>query len=107
MASVRTASTDWHRLMIAELEGIGKSCLSRILRLALLAPDIVEGIPVGTADQALVLERLERPPDGELDGAARSHSRIQGIVSCVAKWRRSHRQLIRQQHRVTGAVVVQ
>jgi hypothetical protein len=27
----------------------------------LLAPDIVEGILTGTADQALVLERLERP----------------------------------------------
>ncbi|MET0922641.1 MAG: hypothetical protein ABWY47_05860 [Xanthobacteraceae bacterium] len=35
--------------------------MSRILRLALLAPDIVEGILVGTADQSLMLERLERP----------------------------------------------
>jgi hypothetical protein len=34
---------------------------SRILRLALLAPTIVEAILAGTADQALVLERLERP----------------------------------------------
>ena len=40
---------------------ISKSYVSRILRLALLAPDIVEGILVGTADQALVLKRLERP----------------------------------------------
>ena len=54
-------STDWHRLIIAELEGIGKSCLSQIVRLALVAPDIVESILAGQADQALILERLERP----------------------------------------------
>ena len=34
MLSSIAMSTDWHRVMIAELEGIGKSCLSRILRLA-------------------------------------------------------------------------
>ena len=38
-----------------------ESYVSRILRLALLAPDIVEGILAGTADQSLMLERLERP----------------------------------------------
>jgi hypothetical protein len=32
------------------------------LRLALLAPDIVEAILTGQADQALMLEQLERPP---------------------------------------------
>jgi hypothetical protein len=32
-----------------------------ILRLALLAPDIVEGIAEGQADKVLMLERLERP----------------------------------------------
>ena len=32
-----------------------------VLRLALLAPDIVEEILDGRADQALMLERLERP----------------------------------------------
>jgi hypothetical protein len=46
---------------IGDAENISKSYVSRILRLALLAPDIVEGIFVGTADRALVLERLERP----------------------------------------------
>jgi hypothetical protein len=46
---------------IGDAENISKSYVSRILRLALLAPDIVEGILAGTADQALVLERLERP----------------------------------------------
>ena len=45
----------------AEAEKISKSYVSRILRLALLAPDLVEGILAGTADQALVLEQLERP----------------------------------------------
>jgi hypothetical protein len=34
--------------------------LSRILRLALLAPDIIEAI-LGGGDQALMLEQLERP----------------------------------------------
>jgi hypothetical protein len=47
---------------IGEAEGIDKGYVSRILRLALLAPDIIEGILAGTADQALVLERLERLP---------------------------------------------
>jgi hypothetical protein len=44
---------------IGDAENISKSYVSRILRLALLAPDLVEGILAGTADQAL--ERLERP----------------------------------------------
>jgi hypothetical protein len=35
--------------------------VSRILRLALLAPDIVDAILAGRTDQALMLERLERP----------------------------------------------
>jgi hypothetical protein len=35
--------------------------VSRIFRLALLARDIVESILAGQADQALILERLERP----------------------------------------------
>jgi hypothetical protein len=35
--------------------------LSRILRLALLAPDIIEAIVTGRADRALMLEKLERP----------------------------------------------
>ena len=46
---------------IGDAKNISKSYVSWILGLALLAPDIVEGILAGTADQALVLERLERP----------------------------------------------
>jgi hypothetical protein len=46
---------------IAEAERILKSYVSRILRLALLAPDIVEAILGGWADQRVMLKRLERP----------------------------------------------
>ncbi|HEX6011179.1 MAG TPA: hypothetical protein VFY87_05100 [Geminicoccaceae bacterium] len=46
---------------IAEAERISKSYVSRILRLALLAPDIVEAILGGWADQQAMLRRLERP----------------------------------------------
>jgi hypothetical protein len=61
----------WQRLLdtgvytsvteIAEAERIGKSYVSRILRLALLAPDIVEAILSGRTHHVLMLERLERP----------------------------------------------
>ena len=46
---------------IGDAENISKSYVSRILRLALLAPDIVEAILTGSTDQALMLEKLERP----------------------------------------------
>jgi hypothetical protein len=46
---------------IGDAENISKSYVSRILRLALLAPDIIEAILTGNADQSLMLERLERP----------------------------------------------
>jgi hypothetical protein len=44
-----------------EAEGISKSYVSSILRLALLAPDLVEAILAGSMDQGLMLDRLERP----------------------------------------------
>ena len=46
---------------ISETEKINRSYVSRILRLALLAPDLVEAILGGWADQRVMLERLERP----------------------------------------------
>ena len=61
----------WQRLLdsgvcvsvteIAEAEKISKSYVSRILRLALLAPDIVKAILGGWADQRVTVEKLERP----------------------------------------------
>jgi hypothetical protein len=46
---------------IAEAEKISKSYVSRILRLTLLAPDTIEAILDGWADQRVMLEKLERP----------------------------------------------
>ena len=46
---------------IGDADNISKSYVSRILRLALLAPAIMEAILAGRADQSLILERLERP----------------------------------------------
>jgi hypothetical protein len=46
---------------IAEAERIGKSYVSRILRLALLTPDIVEAILSGRTLHLLMLEQVERP----------------------------------------------
>jgi hypothetical protein len=46
---------------IGDAENISKSYVSRILRLALLAPDIVEAILAARTDQGMMLERLERP----------------------------------------------
>jgi hypothetical protein len=46
---------------IGDPENISKSYVSRILRLALLAPDIVEAILAGETDQGMMLEQFERP----------------------------------------------
>ena len=46
---------------VGDAEDISKSYMSRILRLALLAPDIVEAILAGRTDQGVMLEKLERP----------------------------------------------
>jgi hypothetical protein len=50
---------------IGEAENISKSYVSRILRLAILAPDIVEAILTGRTDQAPMRERVERPLPAE------------------------------------------
>ena len=47
---------------IGEAEGIDKGYVSRVLRLALLAPNVVEGILEGKPNLALTLEQLERLP---------------------------------------------
>jgi hypothetical protein len=46
---------------IGDAENISKSYVSRILRLALLAPDIIEAILSENAGQSAMLDSLERP----------------------------------------------
>lgn len=46
---------------IGDAENISKSYVSRILRLALLAPHIVEAIVAGRTDPGMMLEQLEQP----------------------------------------------
>jgi hypothetical protein len=59
---------------IAEAEKISKSYVSRILRLALLAPGILEAILGGWADQRVMLEKLEGPlPMGWEEQRTRLH----------------------------------
>jgi hypothetical protein len=53
---------------IGDAEKISKSYVSRMLRVVLLAPDIVEAILAGYADQSLMFERLGRPLPASGDG---------------------------------------
>jgi hypothetical protein len=46
---------------IGDAENTSKSYVSRILRLALLAPDILDAVLAGATDQGMLLERLEWP----------------------------------------------
>jgi hypothetical protein len=72
----------WQRLLddgvyasvsdIGDVEDISRSYVSRILRLALLAPDMVQAILTGSTDQGMMLEQLERPLPLNLAGAARA-----------------------------------
>ncbi|HEX6010415.1 MAG TPA: hypothetical protein VFY87_01150, partial [Geminicoccaceae bacterium] len=70
---------------IAEAEKISKSYVSRILRLALLASDIVEAILGGWADQRLMLERLDGPLPNGVGGAARAHHLVRGGLSRILR----------------------
>jgi hypothetical protein len=56
---------------IGDAENISKSYVSRILRLALLAPDIIEAILAGRADGSPMLEQLERPLPASWEGQRR------------------------------------
>ena len=46
---------------LAEREGIARSYMTRVLRLTLLAPDIVEAILNGTQEQRVTLARVLQP----------------------------------------------
>jgi hypothetical protein len=67
---------------IGDTENISKSYVSRILRLALLAPGIVEAILDEQADQALMLETLERPLPASWDG----HRDLLSVCSPPVAW---------------------
>ena len=59
---------------LSEEEKILRDDVSRILRLALLAPDMVEAILAGGTDQALMLEQLERPLPAGWEEQRHKHS---------------------------------
>ena len=56
---------------IAAAEKLSPSYVSRIARLAMLAPDLIEAILAGTLSQGVILERLEKgvPADWEAQRA--------------------------------------
>ena len=72
---VLTRAHRWKRLLvertyrsaaeIAEAKRIGRSFVNRLLRLTLLAPDIVEAILDGRQPKAMQLEYLTRAIPGE------------------------------------------
>ena len=57
---------------IAEAEKIGRSFVSRLLRLTLLAPDIQEAILEGWQAKGMQLEELTRAMPAEWEGQGRS-----------------------------------
>ena len=63
-ASLDRGCDTWVHVSISDIgqaEGISKNYVSRILRLALLAPAIVEAILAGRTDQELMVQQLQRP----------------------------------------------
>ena len=79
---------------IGDAENISKSYVSRILRLALLAPDVVEEILAGTTNQGMVLEQLERP----LPASWKS-----SVDACSAHARPKDNKRLRVRHAGVGA----
>jgi hypothetical protein len=61
---------------LAEREGIAPSYLTRVLRLTLLAPDLVEAILDGTQGPEVTLARLMQPFPLEWVGQGRTQSRF-------------------------------
>ena len=61
---------------IGDADNISKSYVSRILRLALLAPDIIASILAVQTDQGLMLEHLERPLPASWEEQRRLVARI-------------------------------
>jgi hypothetical protein len=65
---------------IGKAESISKGYVSRILRLALLAPDIVEAILAGSMNHGGMLEQLERPLSSSWE-EQREHFRCRARLS--------------------------
>jgi hypothetical protein len=87
---------------IGDAENISKSYVSRILRLALLAQDIVEAILADWTDQALMLEHLEQPlptswEEQPFPRHGKSLSSRQTTVPPAATWRTNIRYWPREQ----------
>jgi hypothetical protein len=87
---------------ISEAEQINKSYVSRILRVALLPPDVVEAILAGTTNQRMMLEQLEGPLPASWE-AQLEHLRREPVrsisplpVSCVLNPRCHRRTLARR-----------
>jgi hypothetical protein len=53
---------------LAEAEGVTRSFVNRLLRLTLLAPDIVESILEGRQPKGMVLEALTGPVPSDWEG---------------------------------------
>jgi hypothetical protein len=79
---------------IGGAESISKSYVSRILRLALLAPDIVEAILSGNAVQSAMLESLERPLPASWEEQRQKISSASDNLSSPRPPRFSNRQLL-------------
>jgi hypothetical protein len=86
----------WQRLLdsgvcvsvteIAEAEKISKSYVSRILRLALLAPDLVEAIPAGGAGHETMLAPRKRPLPISVGQAAHPYTMPGPVDRLAGAW---------------------